>query len=149
MTAGRTIGTLENVIKPEYREHMERSIERGECPFCVVDEAINPILRQGEYWRIWHNPFPYRYHKLHLVLTLKRHVTDLSSLVPDEWKELGEIIAWAARKFDIPGGAFVMRFGDPKLSASTLNHLHAHIQVPDGTGPAFAVFCKERFPIIE
>ena len=35
-----------------------------------------------------------------------------------------------------------MRFGDPAYNAGTLRHLHVHIQVPDGQGPAFTMFNK-------
>jgi hypothetical protein len=39
-----------------------------------------------------------------------------------------------------------MRFGNPDFNASTIRHLHAHIQEPDLTGPAKATLAKDRSP---
>jgi hypothetical protein len=43
-------------------------------------------------------------------------------------------------RFNMNDFAIVMRSGDPKLTGSTIRHLHWHIQEPNYMGPAFAVF---------
>lgn len=145
MKKPNTLGTIENVRTPAYRAHMQATIEQGICPFCRLDHAKNVVIKQNRHWRVWKNPFPYEHHEHHLVVASVRHIDDVSKLTGDMWVQLGAIIRWAVREFKIEGGGIVMRFGEPAKSASTLRHLHAHIQVPDETGPAFAVFCGKDF----
>ena len=141
------LGTMENVIAPEYKAHMERTIGQGICPFCEPDPKINVCIREGQHWMAWHNPFGYAHHRYHIILATKVHCTEIDELTPRMWVELGEFVTNITDELDVRGGAVVMRFGDPKFTASTLRHLHMHIQVPDGSGPAFAVFCKNGFEL--
>lgn len=141
------LGTMANVVTPAYRAHMENTIEKGVCPLCKPDPKINVVIREGAYWMAWHNPFGYKHHRHHVILATKVHCTEIDELTPRMWMELGNFISSITDELDVPGGAIVMRFGDPNFTASTLRHLHMHIQVPDGSGPAFAVFCKKGFNI--
>ncbi|MDB5264913.1 MAG: Histidine triad domain protein [Parcubacteria group bacterium] len=119
---------------------MATTVGNNVCPFCTIDTALNKIVYKTTSWNVWENPYPYSRHTNHIVIALKAHVTDVSELLPEAFAELGEILRWAIAEFHLPGGALVMRFGEVSHNAGTLRHLHAHIQVPDGTGPAFAVF---------
>ncbi len=139
------LGTMANVRTPAYREHMQNTIEKGICPFCELDHSKNVVIKQNRHWRVWVNPFPYDHHEHHLVIANARHITDITKITGDAWVQLGSIVRWCVSEFNIPGGGLVMRFGEPSKSASTLRHLHMHVQVPDGTGPAFAVFCGKNF----
>jgi diadenosine tetraphosphate (Ap4A) HIT family hydrolase len=141
----KKLGTMEHVRSPAYRAHMQATIEKGICPLCELDSTKNVVIKQNRHWRIWKNPFAYPHHEHHLVIASRRHLTDFSQLTGEMGAQLISIAQWAVREFKISGGALVMRFGDPEKSASTLRHLHAHIQVPDGSGPAFAVFCGKDF----
>lgn len=42
-----------------------------------------------------------------------------------------------------------MRFGDPRLNAGSVRHLHVNIQVPDGTGRVQVTLAKEPEEIEE
>jgi diadenosine tetraphosphate (Ap4A) HIT family hydrolase len=141
------LGTMDNVLSPAYKAHMERTIGQGVCPFCNPDPKVNVLIREGTYWMAWPNPFPYPHHRHHIILATKMHCTEIDEVTPRMWAELGTFIASICDEFDIAGGGIAMRFGDPKLSASSLHHLHAHIQVPDLSGPAMAIFCKTGMQI--
>ena len=136
------LGMVTNARTAEQRGHMTATLGKGECPFCKVDEKINKIIKEGVYWRMWHNPFPYPHHRQHIVIASIKHINQLSKIPPQIGWELIEFLAWAEKEFGIPGGAFVMRFGSLEYNAGTLTHLHAHIQVPDLTGPAMVVLKK-------
>lgn len=127
----------------EQRQHMAEVNETGICPFCQIDLTINTILRETVHWRLLLNAYPYHHHAHHLVLIPKRHIIKITDLTGGEWSDWGKLNAWAIREFNLPGGGLVFRFGDFEHSAATLSHLHSHIQVPDGTGAAFAVFFKD------
>ena len=136
------LGSIENSRSPAQVAHMENTVGKGVCPFCEINPTINEIICESTHWNVWHNPFPYKRRQRHLVLAAKKHIVDVRGMIPWMWIELGELLTWAQSEFNIPGGALVMRFGDLAHNGGTLRHLHAHIDVPDGTGPAFAVFHK-------
>ncbi|MDO8510167.1 MAG: hypothetical protein Q7S15_00890 [bacterium] len=140
------LGTIENSRTPDQYRHMLATIGKGICPFCSLVLCKGEVLREGLFWRIWHNPFPYEHHAYHFVVAHKEHKTDILDLTAGEWAELGEFNQWAIRKFKLPGGGLVMRFGDPAFNAGTIRHLHAHIQNPDLRGPAKATFAKDICP---
>ncbi len=141
------LGTIQHSRTDAQREHMERTVGEGTCPFCVLDPDLNQVIAERKHWRMWPNPFPYKHHAHHLVLAAKKHIVHPQELPREAWMELGDHLLWATTQFDIPGGGLVMRFGDLAYNAGTLQHLHAHIQVPDLTGPAKATFAKAPSPI--
>lgn len=139
----KTLAEVGNGRTDAQREHMQQVNQTGICPFCVINPDINKVIKETVHWRIMFNAYPYHHHSHHLVLMPKRHVTDITDLTGGEWAEWGALNAWAIREFNLPGGGLVFRFGSFEKSAATMAHLHSHIQVPDGTGAAFAVFCKD------
>ena len=141
----KKLGSMENVITPAYRAHMEKTIVQGICPLCSPDPSVNVVLRRTGHWQVWKNPFAYEHHDHHFIIASIHHIDDITKLTHEMWASLGVLIDWVVREYKLPGGGLVMRFGEPEKSASTLRHLHMHIQVPDGTGPAFAVFCGKDF----
>ncbi|HCC84755.1 MAG TPA: hypothetical protein DEP87_03670 [Candidatus Pacebacteria bacterium] len=125
---------LDNARLDEQRQVMKDIMTAGHCPFCPENLAVynkTPILKQGKYWLIVPNQWPYEHTKVHLLLILRTHVTDLSQLDPTAGQELIELTQWAQREFKILGGALAVRFGDTNFSAGTINHLHAHLIQPD------------------
>lgn len=143
MQSETPLGAVRNARTDEQREHMHNTVGRGVCPFCVLDPKLNHLIRESRYWRMWPNPFPYKHHAHHFVLATKSHLIHPQALPREAWMELGDHLLWAIGEYDLPGGGFVMRFGDLAYNAGTLQHLHAHIQVPDLTGRAAATFAKE------
>ena len=140
--ADRQLGTIENARTAEQAAHMHDTIGQGICPFCSIDREINKLIKATYHWNLWPNPFPYARRKHHFVLATKEHIVDVRQLTRAMWAEIGDVVRWAAEAFNIEGGAIIMRFGDPMYTASTIAHLHAHIDAPDGVGPAIAVFSK-------
>ena len=94
----------------------------------------------GSHWRAWHNPFPYSGHDSHIMLAPLAHFSQPGELIPEAWGEWGMLVSALIERFELPGGGLVMRFGENSHNGGSLTHLHSHIQVPDKTGYAIAVF---------
>lgn len=124
---------LNNARLDEQRAVMQEIIAADHCPFCRENLAKYhkpPILREGEYWLVTTNQWPYAHTRLHLLFILQEHATDLTELPAAAGTELLEHAQWAAREYAISGGGLVMRFGDTAHSAGTVAHLHAQLVVP-------------------
>ncbi|MFH1089436.1 MAG: hypothetical protein V1716_03365 [Candidatus Uhrbacteria bacterium] len=153
--------TVANARSAAQAEEMRGAAEEGRCLFCQLDHKKNqPLNKQGEFdpegrdwpllW-VWLNPYPQKHHSHHIMIVPRRHIADgnISDLTPDEWLQILDAIKWAIDFYQIPGGGFVGRFGDPEYNAGTISHLHFQIQVPDRTGNVKATFCKDRSPVPE
>jgi ATP adenylyltransferase len=131
---------LDNARVEEQKKVMEDIADANHCPFCLENLQKyhkKPILKEGEYWLLTENQWPYENTTIHLLAIYKQHVTDLASLDPEAGKELLEMMQWAETEFKIPGGGFVVRFGDTDYSAGTVNHLHAQLLQPDIHAPTY------------
>lgn len=125
---------LENARVDEQKQVMKEIINAAHCPFCwenLRQYHQEPILKEGKYWILTKNQWPYEHTKLHLMAIYKEHIENLTQLDPESGKELLEIMAWAQREYHIPGGGMAMRFGDTDYSAGTVAHLHAQLLWPD------------------
>ena len=87
---------------------------------------------------------PYRGLAHHLLIIPKKHLVVIGGVTPNMAAELISLWQWAIEKFEIPGGGFFNRFGDPKYHGGSQEHLHFHIMVPDGTVPVEELFNKKR-----
>ena len=134
---------LENARTPKQHDHMAKNQAAGRCCFCDIDLTVNKIIVTGKYWRVMPNAFPYPAHLHHFIITPIRHVIHPAQLTPAERDEWMRLNLWVIEKYNLPGGAIVMRFGDFKHNAGTVAHLHSHIQVPSGKRFAIAVFVKD------
>lgn len=124
---------LENARLDEQKKVMQDIITADECPFCTENLRKYhkpPILREGKYWLVTTNQWPYAHTQLHLLFILKEHAVSITEIPADAGAELVEHAQWAAAEYDIPGGGLVMRFGDTAHSAGTVAHLHAQLVVP-------------------
>lgn len=100
----------------------------GKCPFCQENLAAhhkNPILREGAYWLLTKNMYPYKGTSHHLLIILKRHTTRFEEIDKDEFAELQELISWYTRENNVTGGSIFMRSGDTSLTGASVEHLHA------------------------
>lgn len=140
------LGTMARARTQEQYLAMKKSEEEKKCPFCPPYEWKYPAIKEGQYWILKPNDFPYNHTSHHLVLLLKKHgnENDVAPVSAEAWIEFGEMIQWAIDHFKMPGGGIVLRFGNPDYNASTVRHLHWHIQVPDLTGNVKATFAKDR-----
>lgn len=131
---------LDNARQDGQRDVMEDIIAADHCPFCAENLQKyhkQPILRETEYWLLTPNQWPYDHTKVHLLAIYKTHAERLSELAPEAGKDLLELMQWAEKEYDVPGGGWAMRFGDTDYSAGTVLHIHAQFLVPDLSSPGY------------
>jgi len=117
----------------EQRSVMEQIVKDGVCPFCpehLEQYHKQPTLQENESWVLTKNQWPYEKTEVHLLAILRRHEEDLVNLTDEDWKNLGQLMRWAQQHMKLPGGAIGMRFGKPKFSGATVQHIHAQLIVP-------------------
>ena len=140
MTAQTTYVDIDNARLDDQRAEMRKIIAADHCPFCpenMPQYHHEETLREGKYWILTKNHWPYEHTSVHLLLIAKQHVTTLTELEPSAGAELIELAQWAIREYSIPGGGLAMRFGDTNYSAATISHLHVHIIQPDISAPEY------------
>ena len=134
--ANRSGGIYGNVIS--------QILKDGVCPFCPESLAKyhkNPILKEGKFWLLTDNLYPYEGSKYHELLIHKAHITTFAEISKEAWNELNDFITSFTVEKKIPGGTFFMRFGDTRYTGASVGHLHANFVSPDGED-------KDRKPII-
>lgn len=139
MTAKKFVD-LDNARLDDQKAVMQDIIAADHCPFCpenLLKYHKEPILKEGRYWLLTTNQWPYANTKVHLLLIHKTHIEHLSELDPASGAELIELAQWAAKEYAIPGGALAMRFGDTEYSAGTVAHLHVQLLLPDIDAPGY------------
>ncbi len=102
---------------------------KGHCPFCIDAPTGAPYG-----WRLKENDFPLDrqvMRLMHLIIP-NRHLTDPADMQPSDWVVVGRIFQDALKKHGVRGGGLVLRFGDPRLHAGTIPHLHFNILSPTG-----------------
>lgn len=133
-TTDTTFVDIANSRKEDQRAIMERIVEEGHCPFCLDNLRLYhqaPILKDGDFWILTPNQWPYENTQHHLLAISKTHIENLSEISPAAAGELFAFFAEYIVQHDIPGGGFAMRFGDTNYSAGTVKHLHAQFIIPD------------------
>ncbi len=131
---------LDNTRNDEQRAVMQDIIEADHCPFCLENLKkyhTPPTIKETKHWLLTSNKWPYKNVRHHLLIILKTHKEMLSELTAEEGAELVEILAFAQKHTNAPGGGFAMRFGDTDYSAGTVAHLHAQFIVPEINDPDF------------
>jgi ATP adenylyltransferase len=126
-----TTGRLEGV----YGQTIKQIMRDGVCPFCPEHLAKyhqNPTLKEGRYWLLTKNMYPYIGAAHHYLLIHKKHIQGFDELTDAAWSELKEVTSWVLKERKIKGGALLMRFGDTKHTGASVTHLHA--QLVSGTG---------------
>ena len=130
----RAFVDLDNARVDEQRQVMEQIIAEGKCPFCLENlqrHHPQPIIKQGKYWFLTDNRWPYENTKHHVLAISTKHVERLAELDPEAGAELFQLLGELAEKYQVPGGGIAIRFGDTDYSAGSVNHLHAHFIEPD------------------
>ncbi len=133
-TCVKSFVNIKNARVKEQRQVMEM-IEKGRyCPFCpehYSEAKLRPVIRQGKYWHIRENRWPYKNTRLHLILIHNSHVERLSEITPEAAKELFSLLEWIEDEYQILSGAIGLRFGDIHKNGATVLHIHTHIVVAD------------------
>lgn len=134
---------LDNARNTEQRAVMEVTLEGNFCPFCpenFTKAQLMPIIKQGEYWRIRKNYWPYENTLVHLLIIHNEHAKKLSDISAEAAQELFQLAQWAEKEYQIAGGAMGLRFGDIRVNGATVNHLHAHLmsaKITDRNNPKY------------
>jgi len=111
----------------------------GRCIFC--DPADEKILFTGFFWRAWQNRFAEEHTRHHFMIVPIRHVVTIDELTTLEWRALQELFRRLKKEFGYTAAGVLVRDNAPEL-AGTIEHLHFHVMVPDGTGRVETPFCK-------
>jgi len=131
---------LDNARIDEQKKVMREIIDADHCPFCLSNLKKyhkQPIIKEGQFWLLTKNQWPYENTKIHLLAIYKTHAEKLADLDPAAGQELLELMQWAEKQFNVPGGAFAIRFGDTNYSAGTVAHIHAQFICPDIHHPSY------------
>ncbi|MES2213730.1 MAG: HIT domain-containing protein [Patescibacteria group bacterium] len=115
---------------------MEEIKEQGHCPFCrenLEKYHKNPILKEGKFWVLTDNQWPYEKIKHQMLAIYKTHIEHIKDIDPDAGKELFEMFAEETKKRNILGGGIAIRFGKSEHGnyGSSVLHIHAHLVEPD------------------
>lgn len=130
-----------NIRADQQSKDMQEILALGICPFCGENFPRwhrKPILWQGLHWFVTENNYPWPWtkpvfvddpdgEKIHLMGVLKIHAEHVDQTPNGAYEEIGTILRWAKDRFDIDGGGFFMRFGEPVWTGGTIRHIHFHI----------------------
>ena len=124
------------IRRDDQRKVMEEIKKQGHCPFCrenLDKYHKNPILKEGKYWLLTENQWPYEKIKHQLLAIYKAHIEHLKDIDPEAGKELFEMFAEESRKRNMAGGGVAIRFGTSEHGnyGSSVAHIHAHLIEPD------------------
>jgi diadenosine tetraphosphate (Ap4A) HIT family hydrolase len=128
---------LNSVRREDQKKVMANINEAGHCPFCrenLEKYHKKPILKEGTFWILTDNQWPYEKIKHQLLAIYKTHIEHIADMDPEAGKELIEMFQEEAQKRNIPGGGIAMRFGsNPEHGnyGSSVLHIHAHMIEPD------------------
>lgn len=125
---------VNNSREEDQTEIMKEIVDAQHCPFC--EENLRkyhkqPIIKEGKYWLVTKNQWPYKHTKHHFLLIYKDHAVSLQDLDSAAGTELFTFAKELEKEYNIKGGGFSMRFGDTDYSAGTVNHLHVQFIEPD------------------
>jgi len=115
---------------------MEEIQRQGHCPFCRENLETyhkNPILKEGNYWLITENQWPYEKVKQQFLAIYTTHIEHLTEIAPEAGSELIKLFAEVAKERQFSGGGVAIRFGSSPYGnyGSSVLHIHAHLIEPD------------------
>lgn len=124
------------IRREDQRVVMEEIRKQGHCPFCrenIDKYHKNPILKEGKFWILTDNQWPYEKIKHQMLAIYKTHVEHLKDIDPEAGSELFQMFAEACKERNIEGGGLAMRFGSSVHGnyGSSVLHIHAHLVEPD------------------
>lgn len=111
-----------------------RSLERPKefCPFCEQElerRTHRPVFRSGE-WMLLQNEFPRSDTEQMLLVVPQRHIVEASDFSGSDWMHIGVLFELCCDSLGFPGCAMLMRSGDPRDHAGTIEHLHFNVIRP-------------------
>lgn len=128
---------MDNIRREDQKKVMDEIAEQKHCPFCpenLLKYHKKPIIKEGKYWVLTDNQWPYEKIKHQLLAIYRSHIEHISEMEPAAGAELIELFKDEAVKRNIPGGGIAIRFGSNPEHGSYGNsvlHIHAHLIEPD------------------
>lgn len=125
---------LDNARFSEQKKVMAKIIALGKLPFLqknITRFHPHPIEREGKYWYVTKNAWPYAHTKHHYLIIAQEYWTSLEQIKPQAMSELMQHACYLRTKCHAPGGALALRFGNSNYSGATIDHLHWQFIVPD------------------
>lgn len=109
------------------------------CPFCidfskkqdVFQYHSKPVLFHGTHWVVTENFDPYQGTKYHFMFIHRKHIVSFSEIKPLALQELVLLTKKLEKKFSLPAGVFLFRFGDTRYTGGSVNHFHGHFVLGD------------------
>jgi diadenosine tetraphosphate (Ap4A) HIT family hydrolase len=126
-----------NLRRDDQKEIYAKIEDEKHCPFCtenLLKYHKKPIVKDGKYWVLTDNQWPYEKIKHQLLAVYKTHIEHLTEMDPEAGKELIEMFQAECKKRNIPGGGVAIRFGsNPEFGSygNSVLHIHAHLIEPD------------------
>ncbi len=127
----------------QYRKMVDDALA-DRCPFCNIDTDHNKIVAETAHWVALHCNPPEKHTKHHFLYVPRSHVVHMLALLPEELANLFTLISRVRSQYSYRSSGILIRDGDATLSAGTIQHLHVHEMVPDGTGRVESPFYKGR-----
>ncbi len=124
-----------NIAHARNNKELYTKIQKdGVCPFCVdfskksddFKYHTKPVIIHGKHWVVTENLDPYAGTKHHLMFIHRKHIVSFSEIQPVALKELVEIVKTLEKKYKLPAGVLLMRFGDTNYTGGSVNHFHGH-----------------------
>lgn len=122
------------IYPPNAREQKQLDIMiekdlKGEDP---LDPNIieQEILFTTKYWYISENRFPYEGVEHQFLIAANDPIYNLEDMPLEMWNELQQIWLTLVNEYNMEGGAFCFRYGNPAKSGATLKRIHAHLIMP-------------------
>lgn len=138
---------LDNARHQDQKDKMKQYLEAGTSPFFadkIVEDGYQTIVKQGKYWYITQNRWPYEHTKYHYLIIANQYWTTLDEVTPAASAEVIPLTNWLAHHLNVAGGAICLRFGDSNYSGGTIDHLHWQFIIPDLEAPDYE---RVRFSI--
>ncbi|MDO8593859.1 MAG: hypothetical protein Q7R59_03110 [bacterium] len=111
-----------------------RSLEDPErfCPFCPteLERRGRTELYRADNWMLLENEFPRADTEQMMLIVPVGHRTIDDYIRPEDWQNIGVLFDYCVERFGFEGGALLMRFGDPRDHAGTIDHLHLNVIQP-------------------
>lgn len=124
------------IRRKDQRATMEEIKKQGHCPFCRENLSKyhkNPILKEGKFWLLTENQWPYEKVKHQLLAIYQKHIEHLREMEDGAGDELLRFFKEEATKRNMEGGGIAIRFGSSVHGnyGSSVYHIHAHLVEPD------------------
>lgn len=131
-----------NARKQDQLDIMINKESNNEDPLAPknLDPEVQKTIFETDHWCITLNRFPYENVKYQILGIVKDDVYKFEELSKDAFDEVQEIINRLIKEYNLDGGAFCWRYGDPAKSGASLKRLHFHVIMPEQNK-------KVKFPI--